>query len=298
MSHRLEFLFFEAFSLIARWLPYSALSRFGGMMGVLVFRLGVRRNLTISNLRHAFPEKDEPEIKRIARGAFRNVGIATMQLLWTRFADDDALESVVRIRDRTVLDHCLAAGQGVVLLSGHYGSWEFVAHGLRLRVGQPVHCVVQRQRNPYVNRAVDAARCRHGNTTIEMGTRSRGAIAVLRSGGILALLGDQSGPRESVFVDFFGRPAATHRGPAAFSLKTGAPLLFSVLIRQSDGSYLAPVDQVPTDDLKEYSEESVLELTRRHVKLLEDYVRAYPDQWLWMHKRWKHSPPVEPAGRD
>jgi KDO2-lipid IV(A) lauroyltransferase len=112
---------------------------------------------------------------------------------------------------------------------------------------------------------------------------------VLKEGGIVAALADQSAARESIYVPFFGRPVAAHRGIAALSLHTGAPILMHFLIRQPDDTYAVAFEEIPTADLDGYTEENVLELTRRHTAVLERYVRAHPDHWLWMHKRWKHT---------
>ncbi|MDH4070654.1 MAG: hypothetical protein OEV30_09525 [Ignavibacteria bacterium] len=290
MLNLVEFILFEAVSQIVRPLSYRAVGRLGRWYGSLgYYCLRIRRARTLTNLRFAFPQKTEEERKAIAAGAYRNFGIAIMQLLWSRYATADQLKQVVRIPDRRILNECLDAGKGIVLLSAHFGCWEFIAQGLRLQIGHPINSIVQRQRNQYIDRIIDRTRRRHGNSTISKGVQSRASLTVLKSGGILGLLGDQSGPKESIFVDFFGRAAATHRGPAAFSLKTGSPILFVVLVRQSDGTYDAIMDRVQDQDLKGYSEEAIVELTRRHVSLLEKRIREHPDQWLWMHNRWKHT---------
>ena len=288
MNNVVEFFFFRLLGFAATTLPYRWASRLGSTLGSLSFHvIRIRRRVTLENLQHAFPGRTEGERKQIAAGAYRNFGIVFLQMLWASSATDDELRDVVRIDDRTVLDRILAAESGFILLSGHFGGWEFIVHGLRLHIGKPFSIIVQRQRNPYVDRFIDRIRSRHGNRTVTKGM-TRDALLTLRSGGILAMLADQSAPKESMFLDFFGRPAATHRGVAAFALKTGCPILFSALIRQADGSYKGVFEEVSREGLSEGSEEAIGELTRRHVTLLEELIRKYPDQWLWMHKRWKH----------
>jgi KDO2-lipid IV(A) lauroyltransferase len=124
---------------------------------------------------------------------------------------------------------------------------------------------------------------------IPMGISTREVFRTLQEGKVVAMLGDQSGPKESVFINFFGRPAATHRGAAAFSLKAGAPIVMLFLVRQKDGVYETQFEEVDRSGLEEYTEENVNELTRRHTAILEKYIRMHPDHWLWMHKRWKHT---------
>jgi KDO2-lipid IV(A) lauroyltransferase len=123
-----------------------------------------------------------------------------------------------------------------------------------------------------------------------MGPSSRKVLAALAEHHVVLMLGDQSGPKEAVFVDFFGRPAATHRGVAAFSLKTGAPIVMGFLVRQKDGTYTMTLEEVDRTGLDSpNNEDNIIELTKRHTAILERWIRNYPDHWLWMHKRWKHT---------
>jgi KDO2-lipid IV(A) lauroyltransferase len=149
--------------------------------------------------------------------------------------------------------------------------------------------IAQPQRNRYIDAIITANRNRFGSSTVTMHQSVRAVVTLLRQGKIVGMLGDQSGPRESVYIDFFGRPAATHRGAAAFSLKHDAPIVMFFLIRQPDGTYKALFEEVDRSGLSQYTEENIVELTRRHTAVLERYVRTYPDHWLWMHKRWKHT---------
>jgi len=140
---------------------------------------------------------------------------------------------------------------------------------------------------------VDGIRARFGNQVVPMGIGTRNVVKALHEKRIVGLLGDQSGPKESVFVEFFGRPAATHRGVAALALKHRTPIVMLLLLRLPDETYVTLSEEVDFSDLTEYSEENIRELTQRHVFLLERYIRQYPDQWLWMHRRWKHTPYFE-----
>jgi KDO2-lipid IV(A) lauroyltransferase len=117
----------------------------------------------------------------------------------------------------------------------------------------------------------------------------RGLLRGLKEGNAMLLLGDQSGSRESLFIPFFGHWAATHRGAAAFALKSGSPLVMYFMLRAPDGRCDIVCEEVDYSDIAGYTEEHVLELTQRHAAILERYIRSYPDHWLWMHKRWKHT---------
>jgi KDO2-lipid IV(A) lauroyltransferase len=183
----------------------------------------------------------------------------------------------------------LAGGKGVIFLSGHFGSWELIVPALRHAFDHPVTAIAQRQRNHRIDALLQVHRFRFGNSTIPMGVSARGVITALQEEKIVMVLGDQSGPKESVFIEFFGRPCATHRGAAAFSLRTGAPLVMGFLVRQRDGTYECSLEEVDRTGIEEYTEEHIVELTRRHTAILEKTISLHPDHWLWMHKRWKHT---------
>jgi KDO2-lipid IV(A) lauroyltransferase len=152
-----------------------------------------------------------------------------------------------------------------------------------------VVAIAQPQRNRYIDTVITANRNRFGSGTVTMHQSVREVMKLLQAGKIVGMLGDQSGPKESLFIDFFGRPAATHRGAAAFSLKCDTPIVMFFFIRQPDGTYRTVYEEVDREGLAGSSEENIVELTRRHTAILERYIRKYPDHWLWMHKRWKHT---------
>ncbi len=195
MMNVVEYVFFRALSLLTGLLSYRLNAALGSALGWLSFHLfRIRKQVTLDNLEKAFPGKSGTERKRIADGAYRNYGTVILQMLWASSASDSQLKDAVSISDRTALDRVLGTGKGFILLGGHFGGWEFMLHGLRLHMGKPVHSIVQRQRNSYVDRFVDRTRRRHGNQTIFKGM-TRDALRVLQSGGILVILADQSGPR-------------------------------------------------------------------------------------------------------
>jgi len=290
MKERIEYLCFLLLHRLARVLSFNSATRVGAVLGSAVFRLTrIRRGVTMDNLRHAFPDRPERELLRIARGAYRSYGIAITQMLWTGTASAEELKTKVHIGDTDIVRRALGQGKGLLLMSGHFGCWEMLVSSVRLLLGVPFVVLVQTQRNRRINAMIDRLRSRFDNQTVAMGPSVRQVVRALQEGKTVVLLGDQSGPRESVFIEFFGRPAATHRGPAAFSLGNGTPIVMIFLVRREDGTYDALFEEVDRSGLTGPSEENIVELTRRHTVLLEKYVRLYPDHWLWMHKRWKHT---------
>lgn len=285
-----EYLLFLFLQAIAHRLSFRLVGVFGAVLGSATFTLtGFRKQVTLENLTRAFPELRMEEILHIARGAYRNYGISILEMLWAGGQPAGELLRTVRLVNPGLFHAAASRGKGVILLSAHYGGWELLASAFRLHLEHPLVIIVQHQRNQKIDALLDANRTRFGNSTVPMGPSVREIIQALQHGKTTILLGDQSGPKESVFINFFGRPAATHKGAAAFSLKTGAPIVMTFLVRQHDGTYNAFFEEVDQSGMDKYTEENIVELTKRHATILEKYVRKHPDHWLWMHKRWKHT---------
>ena len=207
---------------IARFLPYAWAGGLGAALSGFVYRCtSIRKRVTMENLSKAFPEKPEREIRRIALGAFRNYGRTILEMFWEWSAPTERIRSIVHLINPEIARNALQDHKGVIILSGHFGSWELLLASSYFTLNRPMTAIVQRQRNKKIDAVVDKNRSRFELHTVAMGQSVREALLCLKSEGVLFLLGDQSGSKESVYVPFFGRPAATHRGPAAFALKTG-----------------------------------------------------------------------------
>ncbi len=291
MKDFVEYLLFKFFFRLARTLSYRSASLVGSALGGFVFRrTKFRKSITLDNLRRAFPEKPPVEIEAIAQEAYRNYGIALMQMLWSWGATSEDLVSKAVLVDNGAIQRALALRRGLILLSGHFGAWELFATSFRLLVGEPFVLVVQTQRNRRIDEMLSQLRSRFGNSVVTMGIGTRALLRAVAEKRIIGMLGDQSSSKEGgVFVKFFGRPAATHRGAAALALKHRVPVIMAVLVRQPDDTYRILCEELEYSDIAGNSEDAIRELTSRHVAVLERYIRQYPGQWLWMHKRWKHA---------
>ena len=290
MKHYIEFVLFQAFKLTILSLPLKSAQRLGSYVGSLAFSLCTsRREIALENLRHAFPEKSEHECRAIARGAFRNYGITFAELLWFPNLNDERIRRLVQVQNAELATTAYRNGKGLVMLSGHFGNWELNALATPYLMQLPTTIIVQTQSNELVDNVINRHRCLFGNRVVPMGMSVREIIRTLESGGVVAIAPDQSAAMEGAFVEFFGRKVATHKGPAAFALRFGAPLQIGFTLRKPDGTYSIVIEEIRTSDLTDNSEANIVELTRRHTALLEKYIRMYPDHWLWMHRRWKHT---------
>ena len=289
--HLIEYAAFQTVAFLVCLLPLSGAQSVGRKLGRIIFgTLGYRKDVTLGNLRRAFPEKPEIELIDIARGAYENIGISLFELIWVPNFTSEQLAKIVHFDHPEILREALSRGKGVLLLTAHFGSWEIMGQSLVTQFGIRLNGIAKTQANPLVNRSIDKRRERFGNRVIPMETSLREVLKALREGEVVAIVADQAAPKENVPIEFFGTMVPTHQGPSILCLKTGAPIVAVFTVRRPDGTYDAFVEEVPSSDLVGSSEENMIELTKRHVKVTEKYIRMYPDHWLWQHKRWKHVP--------
>jgi KDO2-lipid IV(A) lauroyltransferase len=269
-------------------MSWDRVRRSGARIGRLMARLDPRRfAITIENLRQAFPEKEERELKSIAIQSYENLGITMAELLKSRSVSDTELLSRVQYNNPHMIQRLHGKGQGLILLSGHYGNWEFLAITAGLIQDEQVNVVVKYQQNNYVNQRLLKLREKWGNKLIDMGNAARSIMSVVKENGILAMLVDQRASEDKdIYVDFFGRKAATYEAPASLSIKYDIPIVMGFANRLPDGRY--KVDLIELDRTgMDKAANPIEELTKRHVRLLEKEIRKNPGMWAWQHDRWK-----------
>ncbi|MGA3286108.1 MAG: lysophospholipid acyltransferase family protein [Bacteroidota bacterium] len=288
-KHIVEYIFFQVIAFIVQLLPLHLVHKTGFALARLTYPLlKSRRNVALQNLRYAFPEMGETKRRQIAFRSFQSVSATFLELLWYPNFTKTGIKQRVHIENIELLKQLQEKKKGIIFLTAHYGSWELATQAITAYSDTPVCVIAKPQSNLLVDRVITRWRELFGLKIVAMGISVREILRTLQEGGIVALAADQSAPKESVTVKFFGRNVPTFQGPALFSLKTGAPIILGCTVRQENGNYTMRFVHVPSDDLDGVSDESILELTRRQVHMTEEIIRHYPEQWMWMHKRWKH----------
>jgi KDO2-lipid IV(A) lauroyltransferase len=268
----------------------------GAVVGAAAYRLlGRLRNVGLTNLALALPEKSVEEREQILRLLYRNLGWLLAEFCQmsrytpenTRgFARYEGLEHYLGARDR---------GKGVLIVTGHLGAWELSSYYHSL-MGHPMSMVIRRLDNVRVDRLVNDIRCLHGNRVLHKDDFARGLLGAMRQGETVGILMDTNmTPPQGAFVPFFGHMACTASGMARVALKTGATVLPGFMVwDESEQKYVLhfgeAIEIVSTGD----DERDVLENTARFTAVIESWVQRYPDQWLWVHRRWKTRPEGEP----
>jgi KDO2-lipid IV(A) lauroyltransferase len=255
--------------------------------------LGVRRRVVEAQIAAAFPDWDRRRVLDVARGAYDNLGRVTVETALLPSLGPDRVRALFEDESQWgALARAHAAGRGVILVTGHFGNWELGAAYIAAR-GVPVDAIARRMANPLFDRYLTASRRRAGVTVLADHEAVRRVPRSLRDGHVVAFVADQGlKGMASTFVPFFGRPAKTPRGPAVFALRLGIPVIFGTAVRLPSGRYRAivePIEVVGTGD----RERDVDTMVARYTAVLERWVRKYPEQYFWHHRRWRRQPPAD-----
>ncbi len=276
-------------------LPRPAARFVGASFAAVAYAIRVPlRRSAMFNLRLAFPDWTDERRRRVIRGMIRQIGWMAGEFSQFPKYTRERIERIVVVDGFESFDAARRRGKGVLFLTGHMSAWELAPFAQAL-YGHPLHFLVRPIANRRVDVLINSYRCRSGNQPIEKNRSARAILKVLGEGGTIGVLADHNTDiEESVFVDFFGVPASTTSGLARIALRTDAAVVPGFL-SWDEGRRRYRLRFEPAVELaRTGNEESdVIENTARFTRVIEDFIRAHPDQWLWIHKRWKTRPPGE-----
>ena len=297
MRERIEYWLVLAVARTLGLLPRAAARLAAGALAWVVYiGLGRLRRVGYRNLELALPEISRNDRARILRGVYRHLAWQLVEFCrMARFTRKNT-RGWIRIEG---LDRYLAAqarGKGVLVLTGHLGAWELSGfyHSL---IGYPMGMVIRRLDNRLLDDFVNGIRCLHGNRVLHKDDFARGLLMAMRAGETVGILMDTNmTPPQGVFAPFFGRLACTASGLARVALRTGAAVLPGFMLWEpAERKYVLRFGQELDFTRSSDPEADVLKATAQCNQVLEAWIRRYPDQWLWIHRRWKTRPPGEPA---
>jgi KDO2-lipid IV(A) lauroyltransferase len=297
MRRRLEYAAAWPFIKILGLLPRSLSRALAISIGQMVYLLhGKLRRVGMRNLEMAFPQMTVAERKRILRGEFTSLGRQLAEVCQFPRYSLENVEQVVVYDGLENYEQAYARGQGVLFLTAHFGGWEVSAFAHSLH-GHWIHVVNRPMDNPYLNELLQNYRTMHGNKMVDKDDFVRGLLAAMKAGETVGILMDTNmTPPQGIFVDFFGRAACTASGLARIALRTDAAVVPGFTIwDEALGKYRLRFDPAVELIRSGDMDNDIQANTQKFTAIIEQYVREYPEQWLWVHRRWKTRPEGEPG---
>jgi KDO2-lipid IV(A) lauroyltransferase len=292
IRHRFELVGVRILKGLPALVPFKLAVRLGGFLGIVAFDLlRIRRAVTLDNLEESLGDRfDEQQRRRIGRRSYINFAKSMVEFASIGRLSAERIRKIVRIEGAENLDLCLGHGRGIVVVTGHFGSWELLG-AASVAYGYPVDFLVGEQSNSLVDDLMNDLRREAGIGIIARGIAARGVFSSLKKNRIVALLGDQDARRSGIFVPFMGRPASTFQGAAQFALRMNSPIVCCYIVRLPGERHRAVLLPPIEVDPEAEREGEIRRLTEEHSKALEMAVGHHPDHYFWAHRRWKTKPP-------
>lgn len=273
---------------LSGWLNPKRIERLGRLLGDFIYVASRRyRRVALKNLAAAFPEWDSKKVRSTARDTFRHFSRGVLEFFYLLRLPSEDLDKWIDVEGIEHLETALAKGRGVVCVTAHLGNWELFARKIVLQ-GYKINVIARDSDDPTMTGVANEMRQNAGYRVLPRDGSALPALRCLRRNELLGILPDQN-TYSGIFVDFFGRPAATAPGPAVLALKAGAPIICGFARRMEGGRFKAvlyPPIEVP---LSGNEEADVHAITSALTKKIEDEIRKDPAQWLWLHDRWKRT---------
>ncbi|OGS19141.1 MAG: hypothetical protein A3J83_01550 [Elusimicrobia bacterium RIFOXYA2_FULL_40_6] len=248
----------------------------------------IRVKVTLENLKTAFGDKSEKELKILARRVYRNFLMMAIESLLIPGMSDEKIKKTVTMVGLEHIERALKKGRGMIFVACHYGNWELMGTAIRA-YGHPITYIDGEQKNKFVEDFMSKLRLDSGIKLIERKNALRGVIKTVRNNEILALLSDQNAGPDGVFVNFFGKLASTPQGAAAFSIRTGAPIVLGYNVPSNDRLhntvYFFPIEPELSGDEKK----DIFAITEAFTNKFEEFIKEKPEHYFWLHRRWKFS---------
>ena len=289
--HLIEYLIVKLLFLIFSSLSINAGKKIANIVYWFIAHvIKYRKKVILSNLSLVYGEHLPIEKEELLNSIYRNFVYLWMEFLQVSKLTKKSINDIFTIHNPEIFEDAVNRNNGCILLSGHFGNFEWLGQMYAL-MGYKLTGIAKRQGNPYVNELVEKNRKQFNIGVIYTKNAIPEGLKVLKNNEFLAIVTDQDARKKGIFVDFMGLPSSTAVGPAIFHLRTGAPLLFVISIRKDYGKFDVYYHLVaPSSKPQTITDEKIKELTQLHTSFLDKWVRQYPDQWFWMHRRWKTKP--------
>lgn len=291
MADYIAYITVRLLNFISNFVPINASLWLGRQMGRAGFFLNrKRRVIAYANLKAAFAKEKSPkELKIITRKVYQNLVQTFMEILNLTKINRKYVDRYVKVVNMDRIRNAAKSGRGTILLTGHFGDWEMSSLVSSVE-GFPIMVLAREQKMKRLNELLNRLRESNGCKVIRKGISIKNIMRALYERNIVGILSDQDAGKNGIFVDFFGRPASCHLGPFEIAQRTNSIILPNFIVRTKGASHeLFLEEYIDLKDLSS-SKEDIRQALQEFTGLLESYIRKYPDQWLWLHKRWKSTP--------
>jgi Kdo2-lipid IVA lauroyltransferase/acyltransferase len=282
-----EYLLLRFIVMVFCMLPWKLALNLGAFLSRFAIAFSPKRfKLSKDNIKIAFPEKSEEEIRKIAVESWKNLGMTIAETAKSSIMSKKSILKHCTLKTNPHVDEYVRQKKGALIHTGHLGNWEMVNHVSQIS-GINTSVITRRVKNPYVDKWIKEVRVKFGGTVISHKSPFFSCVRNLKRGRFIGILMDQNTPKGEIFVPFFGKMAATTPLTALLALKTKSPIVPLRIVRK-DYKIIAEFEEpiIPTED---YSEEAVKNLVMKLNAKLEEWIKAEPHLWLWAHNRWKRT---------
>jgi KDO2-lipid IV(A) lauroyltransferase len=289
----IEYILIRFFYEMLRRIPFSVSVILAYVMAFILHHLvRYRKKQVFSHLQDVFQDIDNKKRYAIARKVYLNFCMLWVESLQSWRLNEDFYDKHFAIYNWDLVEQLYHRKKGIIFITGHMGNFEWLGYYIASKLPD-FHVIMKRIKNPRVNEFSYNTRQNQGIHLIYTREAIRKGAEVLKEGKMLGIIADQDARDSGIFVDFMGKPASTARGSAIFHLKTGAPMVFAAINRKSWGKFEINFERIPDSVSRQVTEANIFAITQMHTKKLEEWIRKYPDQYFWTHKRWKTKPSAQ-----
>lgn len=286
----LLYIYFKFLKIFIPLFPLSFIRKIAVLKGIFFYYcIPIRKKTAFNNLKIAFPDKNQKELYNIIKKSYINILTVILEFFYLDKLSLDEFNKIVKISNPELFYENIKLNNGLILVSAHFGNWELTAVAGSKILNKKFNVIYKEQTNKLLDKEINKIRTSCGNSMIEMKLSLRPILNALKNNEVVAMLADQSAPKESIKINFFNLEVPAFEGLAKIAIKTKAPVLFGLSVRNDNGSYAIYIHKIDTSCYSEINDENVKILTQQYYNLLTDYIIKYPSQWLWFHKRFKHA---------
>lgn len=289
LQNKVEYFLFLLVAKITTLFGFSGRIYLGKAIGLIFYYLiPIRKKVVFKNLSIAFPDFSHSQIKKIAIQNYINFGITLTEIFLIPKLNSKQIDSLFRHLEISRINERIKQGKGLILLTAHYGNWELGAIELGRLLNKSISVLVKPQRNVLVTAWLKKMRESFGNNVITLGAAIKDLYKALLNGGVIGIVGDQRGPKESLRVKIFGIDTAVYIGTAVMAIKSKAPTFVVIIMRKPDYTYEIKIEEIILSKNSDDIDNLILEFNQKYFDILEKYIRQNPEQWFWMHNIWKY----------